>query len=107
LGNPNESPKEGKMTQSDRHCLGEWKPDPLHELWVRAWTAYYQAADRIDGHIVYPRTNDDYKTCKRAIIAGNYAMSEVFDDKHALLAEKHGKISQNAKKEALRRLGKG
>lgn len=87
--------------------LGKYNPDPDFELWVRAWMAYHQATDRVDGHIIQPRSKEEYELRRRAIRAGEYAMSEVFDDQHYKMDERRGNISLKAKLEALRRLKKG
>jgi hypothetical protein len=94
------------VTEFARQYLGEWKPDPDFELWLSAWTAFYQASDRIDGHIRYPRTEEEHETCKKAIIAGNYAMSEVLDNYSMSMVDKYSKISIRARAEAVRRLKK-
>lgn len=84
---------------------GQWKSDPLFELYVEAWTAYHIAADKVDGHL----PPWDRSMVRWAIQAGNNAMERVFRNAHTQVPsgfDKEGrKLFSRANMEALRRLG--
>lgn len=86
--------------------LGEYVKDDLYEVLVEAWMAYHKAADKIDGHIRYPRDSYERRLVRMAAVAGTQARREVLE-KAGIPRHKIDKDKWNrAKLEALRRLGK-
>lgn len=64
-------------------------------IYLRAWTAYHEAADRVDGHL-HPRD--------RSLAAGMAAMGRVLSDAGTPKPRSDDKDWQAAKREAVRRL---
>lgn len=56
------------------NILGSFEPDQDHKRFLVAWTLYHEVANKIDGHIKYPRTREEYELCHKAMIAGHTAM---------------------------------
>lgn len=92
-----------------REYLGHFVTDDEFELFVRAWMAYHEAANRIDGHLK-PGDPDQGKLGHLAVSAGHEAMAKHIDPRvirHAIQVNDYVTYHkwQSAKLEALRRLG--
>lgn len=82
--------------------------DEQYELFVRAWTAYHEAAHRVDGHLP-PGHPDQAKLGHLAVRAGHEAMARHVPREVILdIIRRDDAVSyakwQQAKLEALRRL---
>lgn len=92
--------------QFRREYLNEYVRDIQFERYVEAWTAYYEAADKIDGHIINPTTHKEFQTLRDAVAAGQMASQNVLL-KHSIPTASIDKEKwRGARHEALRRLGK-
>jgi len=79
----------------------------VYELFVKAWMAYHNAANSVDGHL--PPGHLNYKINRMAVQAGREAMNQyVHQDVIQDVIRKNDWKTwtkwQNAKREALRRL---
>lgn len=95
------------MSESKAQFLSEFKVDAEYERYVKAWTAYYDAADAIDGHIP-PGHPSQARLGKEAVEAGKAAMAIYVPHEHIWAAIKGNDIVthnkwQQAKSEAQRR----
>jgi len=91
------------MKEFERLVLGKFAIDREYETYVEAWVCYYQAADLIDGHIKYPQTSEETKTCRLAVLAGVDALTAYLISKGLRTPGYKNKKWQRAKREALRR----
>lgn len=83
-----------------------FKLDPIEQLYLDAWLVYHRTADRIDGHIKQPRTDQESKTVHLAFVMGSKAkfdfLRENGVDPHSIDMSGKNKKWQWAKMEALR-----
>lgn len=93
-----------------QETLGEFKVDEEFEFFVKAWTAYHEAADRVDGGFpfAYPFRS---KFTHLAVKAGREAMAQIIHrDEVSRIMRRTDPVRykkwQSAKLEALRRMGK-
>lgn len=94
-----------------RQYLGEWQIDHQAEDFVKAWMIYHQTAEEIDGPHFYPNQRNIPAYAKNlAVRLGATAMHRYMRDgdiiKPNAIDDPEGwEKWQEAKKEALRRLG--
>lgn len=55
----------------EQYILGNFESDPLFETYVGAWMAYHTAADKIDGHIAFPRNKEERELVAMAELVGH------------------------------------
>jgi len=86
--------------------LGKFPIDSEYERYIDCWTAYYEAADRIDGHIKYPTNKEEHNLVIKAGSAGMCALNYMKKEMHIHYGNIDRKKWTKAKLESLRRLGK-
>lgn len=62
--------------------------DTEFELYLEAWLIYHRTADRIDGHIHFPRNKDEAELCSKAAKAASSARNQFMDEKRIVINDR-------------------